>query len=192
MLAKLVTSERKIVDIILIFLLCLVIIAVIVRPKEKQKNMVVAPSVTVDPIKKENTNKTVFNLQGPLVCDYSSKESTWSAYIKNKQVYIEGTTTGPKQYFILQGDCLYSWQQKNSKGVKQCGVGQYIQIFEQIQSLGLGNMLSENSSFSFPSQFASKIPLSGDMVGKLMNSCIKKEIKDSYFVLPKEIGFQEK
>lgn len=144
---------------------------------------------SVTPIQqKKNTQSTVpvLDYNAPITCEYKTKESSISAHINSNSIAV--THTGMKQItqkYVVEGDCLYSWNRDEQKGKKKCGVGGYIKIGRQLLSSQMGSIESMMSMFK-TSQVMSSIDLNA-----VAKSCKNsKEIKKEVFVIPKKILFE--
>jgi len=133
------------------------------------------------------------NLKGPFICHFSSNEATMSGYINNKMVFAQIQNTTKTTNMLLNGDCVYFWQENSHGGEKLCGLGSYVSI---LGNMPLGNLLGGNQFMSLlgnRGQNQSKVPLRLDHISQVLESCKKEEIKDqAIFMVPKEITFTEK
>ena len=141
---------------------------------------------------KKATGSAKFNLTGPLRCSFSTDTATFSAYIKDKKIYLKVDEKKEIRNYLLSGDCLYIWKQVSYSGEKICNISKQVAMIEGLLS---SNILDPNFIFSnlnrvlpIPSLGKSKNPLSS-----LLNSCSKGEIPTpSLFEIPKNILFKNK
>lgn len=134
-----------------------------------------SPTPTVQ-IESNKTEKLKINLKGPLVCEGSYKDSEIKASVKNKRVFaeVDDANEGITNY-VLNGDCLYSWQKGKVVGTKTCGLTTFISIFEL-----LGNVT------------ALPLAIDEDKLQDFLKNCNEKEIKDErIFEIPKNFSFKE-
>lgn len=123
----------------------------------------------------------------PVLCNYHTKDASISAAMNGNLISAIVMYKNETQNRIVQADCLYSWNGTEKKGVKKCGVGQYITLGKQLLGAGL---ISTSSLNSLTKQIGKEIPVD---VGKLFLSCSNvKEIKKELFILPKNVRFEGK
>jgi len=140
---------------------------------EQPKKTIINP--LINPI---DVSKQTFNLDSSMICQYLSKEVTIKAYIKNKRVYAEKVDKSTTNYYLLTGDCLYSWQKKKQTGGKMCGFSDNLNSVIPILS-----QAKEIESISSRSE----------EIKELIKSCEKQEIKDEkIFEIPKNVIFNNK
>lgn len=132
-----------------------------------------------------STSAAELNLNGPFVCNFSSKEASISAFVKDKNVYAQIKESSKASTILLNGDCLYFWKNFSTDGEKICGLSPYLLL---IGNMPLGNLLKNNkmlSSFGKLSQ--------SDKIPAIFDTCKKQEIQDGkMFTIPKNILFKEK
>ncbi len=139
------------------------------------------PSVTV------NASSTIQSiLSGPLICMFSSKDATVSAYIKSQKVQATLEQKKSTVDIILVDDCIHIWERQKTSGTKICGLGSYLTIFGQMK---IGNLISLGIPFSIPSLMpAHKIDIQ-----TVLQSCKKEDFNgNGYFNLPKNVVFTER
>ena len=56
----------------------------------------------------------------PMKCTYTQDNTTGTTYIKGKQMYGEIAQAGKTGYVIVKDNCMWSWNQSESQGVKMC------------------------------------------------------------------------
>ena len=117
------------------------------------------------------------DLNGPLICHFSSPEATISGYIKNKRIFATISEKNKINYFLVRDDCLYIWEKNIYSGSKKCGMSQYFAILNNLPLNQLANF--------------SNLPIKGADIQNLINTCKKEQIKDeNVFVLPKNVVFK--
>jgi len=135
----------------------------------------------------ENAKGMSFDLDGPSICDYDSKEASVSAFIKNKHVYANIKTNGKSQEIIINDDCGYLWVTNKTEGQKICGIGTYIGLFATMSSFISPDMISGLISES--SGIAKDLPV--DLIKNISKSCFDGAVDDDTFTVPKDIIFKE-
>lgn len=116
-----------------------------------------------------------FDLNGPLVCSYQTKDLSGKAYVKSKKIYAEIFNKKATNIYLLNGDCLYSWTKNTYTGQKSCGLSPMISMAGIV---GINNL-----GLSLPG---------GLDLSTIFNSCKKDEaIDSSLFIIPKNITFKE-
>ncbi|KKP29277.1 MAG: hypothetical protein UR15_C0018G0003 [Parcubacteria group bacterium GW2011_GWA2_31_28] len=143
--------------------------------------------------KKQEKISKIFNLKGPLVCNFSSTSATISAQILDNNIRATIKKSSSTVSAIMKGDCLYYWDEKNYLGEKICGLSTYLSL---INSGFLGNLsdnkLLDNALPQFLPGNKSQSTNSTADIRKVMNTCVDKEIKDArIFEVPKGIKFSE-
>ncbi len=116
-----------------------------------------------------------FDLKGPIVCD--------SLFIKDKKILFRNKVTN----YLLNGDCLYSWDEGVLNGDKQCGLSNYVSMAENyLGSLNINDLVNNNLVKNF---IADKdIDLTG-----IVKNCKREDVKDdSIFGIPEKILFKIK
>jgi len=134
-----------------------------------------------------NTKSASFDLKGPSICDYNSKEASVSAFIKDKHIYANVKTNGKSQEIIVDDDCGYIWVTNKIEGQKICGIGTYIGLYETMSSFISPDMISGLMSES--SGIAKDLPV--DLIGNISKSCVDGAVGDDAFTVPKDIIFKE-
>lgn len=167
--------------------LILVILVVLVRLASPSKMNPPARQVTNNlPTVKPTLKKIQLDLNGPLTCNYQGKESSVSAAILNKQVFVSVTEATKSANYLLKGDCVYSWDTKNPAGTKTCDLGPAIQGVELLASFGsldletILNALPENNS-----------GLSKDTatINNIAETCVEVATSEAVFAIPQNINF---
>ncbi len=131
-----------------------------------------------------------FNLTGPIVCDNSDSDKKIKLYVQNKKIYITLEIDGIRNYYLVNGDCGYKWDDANKKGIKICNIKQYFALFESISRIPF---FSPEMLISFMPQMQSSIEgtVSQVDVAEILKSCEKKEIDPVLFEIPLQIQFVE-
>lgn len=119
-----------------------------------------------------------FNLIGPWLCQYQTKESSIAAFIQNKKILVKTIDKNEVKNFLIGDDCLYLWQEKSYTGERFCGIGRYLNLFESLPFFNFGDLV-KGSEFGKNFDF-----------NNLLNSCQKKEIKNELFSIPKNVIFK--
>lgn len=144
-------------------------------------------SAQLSPTPQQNISKppNKLNYSLPILCDYRTKESSISAMIDGNSIAATLANGKDVQRHIVQGDCLYSWNNNEVKGTKKCGIGNYIAMGKQLLSSGVGSIDSLTSMFP-QSGKTSTIDFQA-----VFESCKNvKEIKKEVFILPKNVKFE--
>ncbi|OGK18157.1 hypothetical protein A3G67_00855 [Candidatus Roizmanbacteria bacterium RIFCSPLOWO2_12_FULL_40_12] len=153
------------------------------NPLEKTQNLSV-PAPTESPSVKAQAE---FDINESYICKTKSKNSSMTAYIKNKSISAITQEKGKIKHTVFVGDCLYKWQDGQTIGEKTCGLAQYVSIAENLSSMniltpdtiiesieGKGGDSTSGEAFSFS------------------KSCKKQEVRDdALFAIPKKITFKE-
>lgn len=144
---------------------------------------IISPKLTAVPKPvKENSS---FNLQGPLVCRYSSNEASISAYIKNKNIFVKINKKDKGENFLVSGDCLYSWKDNQYTGEKICGIGQYISLVSSLPFIDPSLVLNGELLLD-----KSELPIKKEEFDHLASFCKKEKINDEIFKPPLAIIFK--
>lgn len=149
------------------------------------------PIPTLIPDNANATGSVRFTLAGPVLCDHQSKEASISAAVLNRNIAVtirEATTTSR---FLVKGDCVYSWRQGESVGVKRCGIGQILSMLDFISGL---RSLSVDSLFDMipGAKLPDAVGRNADDVEQFKKSCSNKKPDKSTFELPETVTFAEK
>ena len=172
------------VDIPLLFFACAFFIVLfgLFSKFSFQKNSSIPSSPTPQQKSSKPLNKLDYNL--PILCDYRTKESSISAVVDANSVVATLTNNTDIQKHVVQGDCLYSWNNNELKGTKKCGIGNYIMMGKQLLSSGMGSIDS----------IARMLQQSGKTstinIQAVFETCRNvKEIKKEVFIIPKSVKF---
>ena len=120
-------------------------------------------------------NSFKFDLKGPIVCD--------NLFIKDKKVLLKNKLIN----YLLNGDCLYTWETGKSNGEKKCSLSNYVNLAENyLGSLNVKDLVNNNLVKEF-------IKDKNINIADITKSCKRKEIKDkSVFEVPVKILFSNK
>lgn len=150
-------------------------------PLNKSQSTATSKPRQMDPIKLNTLNYTL-----PILCDYQIKNSSISAAIDSSNS-ISATVMSNQntQKYIVQSDCLYSWNIHEMRGTKKCGVGNYITLGKRLLSSGIG------STESLTSMLQKSGGVSPIDFQALFQTCKNVgEIKKEMFVIPKNVRFE--
>ncbi|MFH0773705.1 MAG: hypothetical protein V1922_05340 [bacterium] len=143
-------------------------------------------NVAISPSSQKNTpplKKLDYN--SPIVCNYHAKDSSVSAAIEGNSITATLLKDKTTQRYVVQGDCLYSWNMREITGKKECGIGNYISLAKQMLSTGSisPDMMTEMFQKSGSSQAIdfNAILESCDNVGK---------VGGENFTIPKGVRFE--
>lgn len=56
----------------------------------------------------------------PMKCDWQTNDGSGESYVKGNDVYITTTAQGKTGYMIKKGDCMWSWNDEQTQGLKIC------------------------------------------------------------------------
>jgi hypothetical protein len=161
--------------IIIVIPIIIVILALIFRFNENKnslpKNFLPTPTFILTATPKVKSVK--IDLKGPYVCNFEINEATISAFIKNKEIFLNKKEKGKQENFLYKKDgCLYQWENNKFTGNKVCGLSYYIEFFDQFSQLP--SFILPNTDFN-----------------SYFNKCQKQEIKDEkIFDLPVNVLFK--
>lgn len=136
---------------------------------------------------KENKNIKLKNLNynNPIQCSFIDNTSSVSAQLEGTSIAVEVKSTKEPKKIMVIGDCMYSWDEIENKGKKQCGIGQFVSMGKQLLSTGLA---SADSLSAIAKRMGKNIPFD---IGAILESCNNvKEVRKGVFVLPKNIMFK--
>ncbi len=119
---------------------------------------------------------------GPWTCRVDRDGNSIQMYIQDKKVKFVSGSAGRTERTLLNGDCIYTWG--GNTNTKQCGIGQYIEIFTSMagaDGFDVGSLLA------------------GDMTGDtetavyadLVRSCQKTPVAQSVFTVPEGLQWEE-
>lgn len=161
----------KAVIIIPIFVVVISLFFKFNQPK-KQVNQTPTSIPTISIIK---TNSFKFDLKGPIVCD--------NLFIQNKNIYFKNETTN----YLLNGDCLYTWEVGKYSGQKKCGLSSYVGLAETyLNFMSIEDLINNDL-------IKDKIKNKDVDLANIIKSCKREGIKDkTIFQIPKMILFTNK
>jgi len=159
----------KAVLIIPIFILVISLFFKFSSPKNLTTNNLSIP--TVVPIIKSEFK---FDLKGPIVCE--------NLFIQDKKVLLKNKSTN----YLLNGDCLYTWETGKSNGEKKCGLSNYVSMAENyLGFLSIDDLINNNL-------VKDKIRTKDVDLAKIIKSCKRGVIKNEIiFEIPKKIVFTQ-
>jgi len=116
-----------------------------------------------------------FDLKGPIVCD--------SLFIQDKKVFLKNKSTN----YLLNGDCLYIWDEGKKSGERKCSLSSYISMAENYLGIfDIENIINNNLVKDF-------IKDKDIDLKEITRSCQRKVIKDdSIFNIPERVLFKSK
>lgn len=116
-----------------------------------------------------------FDLKGPIVCD--------SLFIQDKKVLLKNKSTN----YLLNGDCLYIWDEGKTSGERKCSLSNYISMAENYLGIfDIENIINNNLVKDF-------IKDKDIDLKEITKSCQRKAIKDDLiFNIPKKVLFKSK
>lgn len=122
------------------------------------KNIFISPT----PIRRELN----LDLKGPFVCEFSNNQSTISAFIKDKKIFVRKINYSEVDNFLLNNDCVYFWKEGKFTGEKYCGVSSYLSILETFPSLlfNFKNLGFEEFQFSEIKDFCQKKQIDNEKI----------------------------
>lgn len=183
----------------LTIILPIIIIAVgiILKPRPK-----ILPQVTTNVYKISPTEQLVntaakkknisINLTGPFICSLVSQSSyTGKIYIKNKNIRADLFPTGKNATIssVLNGDCIYKWENGVSTGTKLCNISQYVGILDTMSNFGA---LDAQTLMTLVTQFGNANGATNLPKDIPEATCKKDPVEDGVFTIPKTIRFQSK
>jgi len=133
-----------------------------------------SPTLNFQPIK--------FDLKGPWICLFKDKETSVSAYIKDKKIKVEMKTKQGTSYFLINNDCLYQWQEDQFSGNKSCEINYYLNFVESI--------LRNNQRMFFDLFYNQFKNFNKNL--SFEDACKKEDINESVFLIPRTILFKNK
>ena len=119
---------------------------------------------------------------GPWTCVYEQDGSSIQLYIQNKLVKLVSSSGGGTERTLLNGDCLYTWG--GAKNTKQCGIGQYVDIFTSMagtDGLDIGSMIASDVTDNAQAQ----------IYENLIRTCQKTPVAQSVFTVPEGVKWDE-
>lgn len=149
------------------------------------KRTAVRESVGISAAASSSPVQAAFNLDGPLFCGGEADGATVSALIRDKNVIATVSAKTTVHYYLLKGDCIYSWEKQAKKGSQTCGVGSLLSFAGTFLSGGFGSIekVMSGVGISNPSAKANDAK-------SIMQSCRKIAVDPAVFNLPAGIEFK--
>ena len=171
------------------FAFCIIIFGLsskLLFQKGGEVNTNIKPTVITTSPKNTGIQLKSINYNLPVRCEMANTESSISAQLEGTSLTAIIQTKAEVKKILVVDDCMYTWIEKEKKGGKKCGVGQYISIGKQLLGSGLATPETINSMIS---QMGKSSPFD---LGTILKSCKNsKEIKKEMFAVPKNIKFSE-
>ena len=95
--------------------------------------------------------KQAIALGVPMKCTYTQGDFTGTGFVKGRKYYGEVSAQGKKNYIIMKDNCMWSWTEEQSQGVKMCFEDD---IFEEFEQEGQGQVPTEAEYHCLPSVFS--------------------------------------
>lgn len=143
-----------------------------------QVNAEMNPSEKVLSLETEKSAQ-VLDLEGPWICESDSV----NIYVKQKNIKVAFTEEKIQKHLLVNGDCAYEWS-GNSDGVKQCGIGVYLDLLAPFISSDPERIMQITKSLR--SEMQNKID-----VDSVIASCKKLSVDNSVFTVPQGIKWAE-
>lgn len=116
-----------------------------------------------------------FDLKGPIVCD--------NLFVKNKKILYKNKQIN----YLLNGDCLYTWETGKTNGEKKCSLSSYVSLAETYLDFMSVDDLINNDLIK------DKIKNKDIDLAQVIGSCKRTNIKDkNIFQVPSKILFKVK
>jgi len=119
-----------------------------------------------------------FDFEGPWVCENNSL----NLYVKEKKIKVAFVDQQIQKHVLVNGDCAYEWS-ANNQGVKQCGIGTYIDM--------LAPFISSDPSKILQIIKAQQNDISAVDVDSVLASCKKLPVDDALFTVPQGINWTD-
>ena len=160
--------SKAVIIIPIIILVSILFLKFSTSKKNPSLSNLVVP--TVSPAAKKDSFK--FDLQGPIMCD--------NLFIKNKKILLKNRLIN----YLLNGDCLYIWEEGKGKGEKKCGLSVYMGLAENyLRFLNVDDITNNNLVNNYIKD------KNIDLIS-IVKSCKRQEIKaNSIFEVPTKILF---
>lgn len=135
--------------------------------------------------------KIQLDINGSYQCEYAST----SAVVSKKRLHAVNSSEKIPVYTVFKGDCLYTWKKDARAGVKKCGLGQFVSMYESVSKLGIGdpsNMISMVLDSGITDSLMEK-KQQASFSKSLISSCNSlSAINENLFDLPKTVTFSER
>jgi len=185
-------KKNQSIDIPLLFFFCAFCIVLfglsskLMFQKGGEVNTNIKPTTIAASPKNKTAQLKSINYNLPVRCEMANTESSISAQLEGTSLTATIQTKSEIKKVIVMDDCVFIWIEKEQKGRKQCGIGQYISIGKQLLEMGLATPETINS---MASQMGKSLPID---LGTVLKSCKNvKEIKKEVFMVPVNIKFSE-
>ncbi|MEO6508794.1 MAG: hypothetical protein ABIO02_02480 [Patescibacteria group bacterium] len=149
----------------------------------------VVPSLVTQNPSSTSSASTKLDLVGPYICNHTEGKKSATVYIKNKNFYATIVKQSSEK-ILVKGDCGYKWNPVAAVGEKTCGISQYFELMEAFGAMS-GAGVDVKTMITSLSQSEDKDPLSEQFLNSLADSCTKKTVNDSLFVVPSGVSFHE-
>ncbi|MGB9707254.1 MAG: hypothetical protein ACPL1D_00665 [Microgenomates group bacterium] len=160
--------------VIIVIPIVIVILALIIRFNQNKNSLpkTSLPTPTIILSLTPTVKPAKIDLKGPYVCNFEVDRATVSAYIKDKNIFLNKKEKNQQENYLYKDGCLYLWESNKFTGEKICGLNFYVDFFEQF------------------AQLPSFMPLDFNL-NSYFNKCQKKEIKEEkIFNLPMNVLFK--
>jgi len=161
--------------VVLIIPIVIVVVSLFFKFNQPKKGLMNQTPTTIPVISIVPNNLIKFDLKGPIVCD--------SLFIQDKKVFLKNKSTN----YLLNGDCLYIWDEGETRGERKCSLSSYISMAENYLGIfDIENIINNNLVKDF-------IKDKDIDLKEITQSCQRKAIKDdSIFNIPKKVLFKSK
>jgi len=144
-----------------------------------QVNAEMNPSEVLSQSSESATITQTFDLEGPWVCENDSLD----IYVKQKNIKVAFVEQQIQKHLLVNGDCAYEWS-GNSEGVKQCGIGMYLDLLAPFISSDPARIVQITKSL--------RAEMQGDIdIESVLASCKKMPVDNSLFTIPQGIKWTE-
>jgi len=175
--------------IVIILPIIVVVTTLILKFNQKPTKVAqVTPSPTMSPSAKPSS-KINIDLQGPLICQSKLEEASISAYIKDKKIKVAIDKDNQIENILVSGDCFYNWEDNEYTGRRICGLSPLFSVAQTMMSLGLvgaDTLFSQLNSLGIDN----KIATDPGHINQLLNSCQKRAVEESVFIIPQNVLFR--
>jgi hypothetical protein len=125
------------------------------------------------------------NYNSPITCNFKNIDSSISAHLNNTSISLVIQQKTEVKRIIVEGDCMYSWIEKQKVGQKECGVKQYLSMGKQLLE---SDFASVKTIETIAKQMGKNIPVD---IGAMIKSCNNvKEVNKEGFVVPLGVVFR--
>lgn len=56
----------------------------------------------------------------PMKCEWQTNEGSGESFVKGEDMYVKTTMSGKTGYMVKKGDCINTWEEGKTQGVKIC------------------------------------------------------------------------